>query len=129
MLVAAVATRGTCADVLEHVLTHHELAVDENLVREIETVLLRKFRAPDVRVEEFTKLLRVHGVRFDPEPLGEPACRDPDDDRVLALGLASGAEILVTGDPDLLVLDPWKGVRIVRPIDFWRLERSGDPLA
>jgi predicted nucleic acid-binding protein len=50
--------------------------------------------------------------------MDEPACPDPDDDRVIALALAFMAEVLVTGDEDLLVLHPWKGIPIVRPRDF-----------
>ena len=40
-------------------------------------------------------------------------CRDPDDDKFLELALASGARAIVTGDADLLVLDPWCGICIV----------------
>ena len=45
-------------------------------------------------------------------------CRDPDDDKFLELALASRASVIVTGDPDLLVLDPWRGIRIAKLADF-----------
>jgi putative PIN family toxin of toxin-antitoxin system len=45
-------------------------------------------------------------------------CRDPDDDKFLELALASGARAIVTGDKDLLVLDPWRGIRMVKLADF-----------
>jgi putative PIN family toxin of toxin-antitoxin system len=45
-------------------------------------------------------------------------CRDPEDDKFLELALASGARAIVTGNADLLVLDPWRGVRIVKLTDF-----------
>ncbi len=45
-------------------------------------------------------------------------CRDPDDDKFLELALASRAAAIVTGDPDLLELDPWRGIRIVKLADF-----------
>ena len=32
-----------------------------------------------------------------------------------------GAEIIVSGDDDLLVLHPWRGVRILRPADYLAL--------
>ena len=44
-------------------------------------------------------------------------CRDPDDDKFLELALASGARAIVTGDADLLVLDPWRDIRIVKLTD------------
>jgi|SRR5690625_2715070 len=43
------------------------------------------------------------------------ACRDPDDNKFLATALAGEADVLVTGDADLLVLDPFEGIPIVNP--------------
>ncbi len=45
-------------------------------------------------------------------------CRDAKDNKYLELALASGAGTLVTGDADLLVLHPWRGVRILRPAEY-----------
>jgi predicted nucleic acid-binding protein len=45
-------------------------------------------------------------------------CRDPKDDKYLELALAAGAETIVSSDDDLLVLHPWRGVRILRPADY-----------
>ena len=51
------------------------------------------------------------------EPMGGPALRDPADGPVLGTLLASGADYLVTGDKDLLVLAPHYA--IVTPAWFW----------
>ena len=50
---------------------------------------------------------------IDAAPLPQPVCRDPDDDVVLALELAASADLIVSGDNDLLVLDQLEGVPIV----------------
>ena len=50
---------------------------------------------------------------IDAAPLPQPVCRDPDDDVVLALALAASADLIVSGDNDLLVLDQFEGVPIV----------------
>ena len=50
---------------------------------------------------------------IDVVPLPQPVCRDPDDDVVLALALAASADLIVSGDNDLLVLDQLEGVPIV----------------
>ena len=42
-------------------------------------------------------------------------CRDPKDNKYLELAFASGAGTIVSGDADLLVLHPWRNVRILRP--------------
>jgi putative PIN family toxin of toxin-antitoxin system len=46
------------------------------------------------------------------------ACRDPKDDKFLSLAVSGGATHIVTGDKDLLVLDPFQGIRIVTPHNF-----------
>lgn len=43
------------------------------------------------------------------------ACRDSKDDKFLELGISGHATHIVTGDSDLLVLDPFRGIRIVPP--------------
>ena len=50
----------------------------------------------------------------DPPP-GTPACRDPHDVPFLQLALAAKADALVTGDADLLILAPVRGLAIITP--------------
>ena len=45
-------------------------------------------------------------------------CRDPRDDMYLELALAAQASAILSGDRDLLVLHPWRGIPIVRPADY-----------
>ena len=54
------------------------------------------------------------------------ACRDPDDDRILELAINGTAEYIITGDSDLLVMNPFRGVEILTPAGFLR---SFDPPA
>ena len=43
----------------------------------------------------------------------QPICRDPDDDAVLACAKAASADLIVSGDQDLLVLQAFEGIQIV----------------
>ena len=45
-------------------------------------------------------------------------CRDPDDDKFLETALMGEAGCLVTGDSDLLVMSPFRGITILQPADF-----------
>lgn len=47
-------------------------------------------------------------------------CRDPDDDSLLALCKDGNADILITGDEDLLVLKKFGKTRIQSPAEFLR---------
>jgi len=45
-------------------------------------------------------------------------CRDPKDNKFLELAVTGNADCIVTGDKDLLVLNPFRGVKILSPGDF-----------
>jgi len=45
-------------------------------------------------------------------------CRDPDDNRFLEVLVAGDADLLLTGDPDLLELHPYEGRPILKPAEF-----------
>jgi putative PIN family toxin of toxin-antitoxin system len=49
------------------------------------------------------------------------ACRDPKDDKFLELAISGHATHIVTGDSDLLALDPFRGIRILPPHLFLEL--------
>lgn len=49
------------------------------------------------------------------------ACRDPRDDKFLELAVNGAATHIVTGESDLLELDPFRGIRILAPHDFLAL--------
>lgn len=46
------------------------------------------------------------------------ACRDPKDDKFLEVAVAGQANVIVSGDDDLLTLDPYEGIPIVTPGRF-----------
>jgi uncharacterized protein len=52
-------------------------------------------------------------------------CRDRKDNIYLELALAAQAAVVVSSDDDLLSLDPWRGIRIVRPREYLRSFGSG----
>lgn len=60
-----------------------------------------------------------------PAPLPDRVCRDPDDDDVLACALAARADMIVSGDRDLLDLHEYRGIPIVSPSSA--LERIPTP--
>lgn len=45
-------------------------------------------------------------------------CRDPKDDKFLEVAVAGQADLIISGDEDLLVLDPYAGIPIVSPRQF-----------
>lgn len=76
-----------------------------------DAVLVRTQTSPERVLADVRELAEL----IEPPPLPRPVCRDPDDDQVLALALAAHAELIVSGDDDLLSLGSFEGIAIVTP--------------
>ena len=85
--------------------------------RKFSAILERTTRTPEHILSE----LRVLAEVVIAPPLPKPVCRDPDDDAVLACALAGQADLIVSGDDDLLVLKEFQGIRITKPAEALRL--------
>lgn len=48
-------------------------------------------------------------------------CRDPKDNKILEVAVEGKADVIVTGDKDLLVLHPFRGIPIIGPAEFLAL--------
>ena len=127
VLVAAFATRGLCADVFRLVLAEHELLVSATLIEELTRALTRKVRVPERVVREIVAFLDASASFAEGPPEPPPVVvRDPDDAVILGEALAGRADVLVSGDQDLLVLERVGALRILDPRGFWDLvRRSG----
>ncbi len=84
---------------------------------------LRKF-LPAESAEGFTKRVVTVASRVVTDE-SIRACRDPKDDKFLDVAVGGEADYLVTGDEDLLVLHPFRGVPILTPTDFLESVSSG----
>lgn len=45
-------------------------------------------------------------------------CRDPKDNKFLELAISANASCIISGDKDLLVLHPFRGIPILNAVDF-----------
>jgi len=125
VLVAAFATRGLCADVLRTVLAEHELLLSTTVIEELTRALIEKLRMPEPTVREIAAYLRASAALAEmPSKPAPVAIRDPDDAVVLSEALSIAADILVTGDKDLLEAGMVPNIRIIDPRGFWQLARE-----
>lgn len=124
VLVAAFATRGLCADVLRQVLAEHELVTGEVVLTELERALIRRIGLSKPVVGDIVALLRRYHVEPKPKKKPDLAVRDPDDLWVLASALATQADVLVTGDQDLLVTQGRTTLIITDPRGFWEMSKE-----
>jgi uncharacterized protein len=126
VLVAALIARGVCSDLLEHCVRQHVVISSRPLLDELSDVLTRKFGQRTVDVRAALRLFEETFTLVAPDVLEPPTCRDPDDDVVLATARAGECAAIVTGDQDLLVLDLFRGIRVLTPSAFWKWESAND---
>ena len=125
VLVAALATRGLCADVTRVVLAGHQLITGEVVLSELREVLGRRIKLPVATVDDIVALLRDQEVVPKPRRPSEVPVRDPDDRWILASATAGRADVLVTGDQDLLDVAAKAPLPILNPRGFWNLLSKG----
>jgi uncharacterized protein len=122
VLASAFGTRGLCADVLRLILREHELVTGEVVLEELRGVSRRKFGVPAKAVTEIESFLRGYQVQPKPRELPGLKLGDRNDLLVIGSALKGEAEILVTGDREMLELDEKpEALQIVSPREFWNL--------
>jgi len=122
VLVSAFTARGLCADLLEVILADHQLMTGEFVLQELERVLITKLKVPQNKVSKTLVFLRKHHVEAVPEEPSNIKVRDEDDRWVLESALKAEADILVTGDKDLLILSKdITQIKIISPRGFWEI--------
>jgi len=127
VIVAAFASRGLSHLILRRCLEKHELILSPYILQELEAAFIRKLKMPVEKVRlNIDSLVKACSLR-DASPADFSGCRDPEDLNILGLALHSEADIIVSGDEDLLSIRSFKRIPIWSPRQFWELERKKDP--
>jgi uncharacterized protein len=97
-----------------------EIVVSEATIGELADLLGRdkwdRYVSIEDRQEFIRRLLQICALVPVLSEIDD--CRDAADNRFLALALDAGASVIITGDRDLLDLDPWRDIRILTPAEF-----------
>ena len=123
LISAAILEESILARARNHALHHGRLvATAETLQEFVVRLLAPKFDAYVSRAAREVLLQRLHPViEIVPVTQVVKACRDSRDDKFLEAAVNAGAGTIITGDKDLLVLNPFAGIAIVTPATY--LER------
>lgn len=124
VLIAAFVSHGTCAELFEYCVRHHEIFTSKYILKEFRDNLLSKLKFSHREVAEASQLLRSRMMITEPSPIIKPVCRDPKDDPILGTAIAGGCQCIVTGDKDLLTLKKYKNIDIISPNNFWKYEHK-----
>ena len=124
LISAAIRPSGTPGLVISALLERNafELVLSPSIIAEAEEALkLPKIRKYLVEPDEAVLWLADLGALADlvnDSGRAKGVCRDPEDDAVLSAAVEGRAEVIVTGDDDLLALEQYEGIAIVTPRAF-----------
>lgn len=94
--------------------------VSESMLDELDDVLRRprfeRYVSEDERLQFLTNFIRDTTVAEVTEVITDS--RDPKDNKFLELAVSGNATCIISGDADLLVLHPFRGIPIVTPQEF-----------
>lgn len=120
LIAAAIFPRSVPRRALDLVRTTGELIFTTSTFEEVQATLFRskfdRYIAPAERVAFVATLMQSATWVDTTETIR--ICRDPKDDKFLDAATAGRLECLVSGDGDLLSLDPFRGIRILKPAAF-----------
>ena len=114
----------TPARAVERAITHGQLLASTATLRElVSTLLSSKFDRYLPRGRRDALFLRLAPLVEIVEVVQQVrACRDPDDDKFLEAAVNGRADVVVTGDADLLALHPFRQIPILQPAAYVRRE-------
>ena len=80
--------------------------------------LLEAYRHIPEAIRDFCECMAEAALLVEGDPAFVSPCRDPNDHHVIATAIAAAAQVIVTGDSDLLDLRQYGAIRIVTPRQF-----------
>jgi putative PIN family toxin of toxin-antitoxin system len=90
-------------------------AAEQELFQVLQRPRIAKVAAP-IQVTALTRLFANAEMVTITEAIA--ACRDQVDDKFLELAVNGRADLIVSGDQDLLVMHPFRGIPILTPARF-----------
>jgi len=120
LISAFILPRSVARKALDKARNEGQIALSMALADELTDVLIRpkfdKYLPLAIRLEIIDDFI---SLAYSIEPQ-EPVviCRDPKDDKILELALAAHAKLVISGDQDLLILNPFKEISIITASSF-----------
>lgn len=127
VIVSAFTARGLSADLFRYLLAEHDVMTGEVNVVELKRVLRDKFDAGRDQIIQVERQVREFEVIPKPDSVPAIRIRDADDLWVLASAIAGGADLLVTGDKDLLSVAGKVSLPVLTPREAWERLRTAGP--
>ena len=102
-----------------------ELYISDEILNEISAVMSRpKFKSTPEIIEKYIKTIEKFGKKISISGKIKGICRDKEDDDKIECGITSGADFLITGDDDLLILGSYQNLKILSVNDYLNMIKT-----
>ena len=98
-----------------------DAVVSVEILTELKRKVLSKFPAFAKELKQLEKLLERDARTVKLGSIQVTICRDPDDNKFLETAVLGHCQYIVSGDKDLLTLETYEGVKILKPAEFLEL--------
>ena len=118
ILISSVFWRGNPYEVVRRgILGEYQPVISAEILDEVVDKLRNKFQFPEENIQEFIDILMTYcnivyvTSKFD-------VVRDKKDNKIIECAFDGKVDYIVTGDPDLLVLENFRGIKIIKAKEF-----------
>jgi putative PIN family toxin of toxin-antitoxin system len=109
----------TLSQALRKAQTWEMLASEATKLEMVEVLSRHKFdRYIELHIRQQLAAEYIHACETVAVHSTIRACRHPKDDKFLELAVDGRADLILTGDQDLLILSPFRGIPIVSPVQY-----------
>lgn len=118
IIISSVFWRGNPYEVVRRgILGKYQLVISTEILDEAADKLKNKFQFPEESTQELMDILMTHCHVVDVTSKFD-AVRDKKDNKIIECAFDGKVDYIVTGDPDLLVLKDFRGIKIVKAKEF-----------
>lgn len=120
ILISALGWKGKPKQILQECLSGNlELITSKEQLEELERIMnYPKFKFTDKQKETFNSIILEVATLVEIKRNLKVIEQDPDDDIILETALVSNADYIISGDPHLLNLKEFKGIKILSASEF-----------
>jgi len=121
VIVSGLIAKGACFEILEDLVYSHTPLITPYVLAECQEVLLHKFHLSKPTVKSLLYVVERYFKKGESSTKPLNVCRDPEDNQIFADALINKADIILSGDKDLLSIEKYEQIRIISPKDYWKL--------
>ena len=118
IIISSIFWRGNPYEVITRgILGEYQFVISTEILSEVVDTLRNKFQFPEEKTQELIDILMTYCHIVEPTSRFE-VVRDKKDDKIIECAFDGKADYIVTGDPDLLILKGFRGIKIIKAKEF-----------